>query len=100
MGGFIEQEEPVSPRVSTSPGTVTAADSCKPLALINRCQREQAEGWDGDGIGDWFGAEDGGWDLVLLCSGLQHLERTFLLGRRVAAREVGALVRKQGLLGV
>lgn len=44
--------------------------------------------------------EDGGWDLVLLCSGLQHLERIFLLGRRAAAREVGVLVREQGLLGV
>ena len=51
-------------------------------------------------LGDWFGAEDGGWDLVLLCSGLQHLERIFLLGGRVAAWEVGAPVRKQGLLGV
>lgn len=37
---------------------------------------------------------------MLLCAGLQHLERIFFLGGRVAAGEVGALVGKQGLLRV
>lgn len=63
-----------------------AADSGKPLALINHCQRVQVEGWDedGSGIGLVLRMEGGVW-----CFMLQHLERIFLLGKCVAGQEVG-----------
>lgn len=94
--GFIKQEEPVSRQEQ-----LPAADSRKPLALINRggCQQEQAEGWDGDGAAIGLGPRTEG-GIWCFCAPLGGIWRgsSFQVGAQQPGRFVSRDCRHSACL--